>query len=1235
MWTDYTSASMLSSHSCDGNKFQWYSSADNISSTGSASAVSNSTSDSSNGSISTTGSDNSGLSTAATVGIICGCVLLLVCIGMCIFYRRRPTRKQGKLTATLISNDTSTRGQNGLWNDDLITAKRIPRDKVKMKKLISRGANGEVYSGVFNGKQVAVKMLLSEAREDLEQVTDLLTEAKMMASMHHPHIITFIGVAWDSLSDLCVVLELMDGDLRTLLNKYERSNVPVGVDRPKAIVALHVCHALTYLHSLMPPVLHRDLKSRNILLNETMEAKLTDFGASRERLRRTMTAGVGTSLWMAPEVMLGEKYDVKADMFSFGVVLSELDTHKLPYTNVKQTSDGHLMADASLLQKIATGEVQVEFSYSSPPSLVELGVACVAVDPNERPTKIFLGWLLHFSFGKEKAKSTGRKTTLPIYRKCLWNDDVIVANRIQRRAFGEVYLGKFNRKPVAVKMLIIATRAMNDLLAEAKMIVTMDHPNIISLVGVAWDSLSDLCLVLEYVDGGDLRSLLDKYLKSRELVGMNKLKATIALNICHALTYLHSLNPPIVHRDLKERPDHTMTAGVGTSLWMAPEVMLGHKYNEKQTFSRLLDLHRMPYAHAMEQKDKDSDIMTEAALLQKIATRAVHVKFSVETPKSLVELGQACVSIKPEDRPSAAEALYKLHILLAKWTMRRLILATLLLVVTTIWSPIAATTYAIDEFYATSTCSGTPDVVRALESTECSSATCAVNSDYDIATRSCEEDYLGAIRDKFGDSQYVLQVIYTDASCETFSYAVGYRVTGTSSDTATCELGYNVTTSSVYIEYFAFTATLDEDGSAQLGFFLTSDCSVTSSSGSTTDIGGVSVATGTIESASCGPVDYSSYMYDKTGYTRWYSSHTYDDGGLSTGAIIGIVCGAVVFVLLLVAAGIIFYRRKNKSKKGGQWTTTLPSGDVTSLEAAMSGQTGLWNDNVITAKRVPRDKVKVKKLLSRGAYGEVYTGVFNGQQVAVKMLLASTRGNLQHVTDFLTEAKLTASMDHPHIVTFVGVAWDSLSDLCVILEFMDGGDLRSLLNKYEATKHPVGVDREKATIALHVCHALTYLHSLMPPVIHRDLKSRNILLNKGMEAKLTDFGISKERLDQTMTAGVGTSLWMAPEVMLGEKYDVKADIFSFGVVLSELDVHTLPYAQAKQRSLETNGRKMADATLLQKITAGEVRVDFSDASPQAMVELGSACIAVDPADRPTAAEALYRIQVIISQELSG
>ncbi|KAJ8578954.1 hypothetical protein ON010_g238 [Phytophthora cinnamomi] len=238
---------------------------------------------------------------------------------------------------------------------------------------------------------------------------------------------------------------------------------------------------------------------------------------------------------------------------------------------------------------------------------------------------------------------------------------------------------------------------------------------------------------------------------------------------------------------------------------------------------------------------------------------------------------------------------------------------------------------------------------------------------------------------------------------------------------------------------------------------------------------------------------------------------------------------------------------------------------------------------------------------------------------------------LPHVMGFLAEANMTASMDHPHIVKLIGVSWDSLSDLCVVLELMDGGDLRAMLNTYEMSNHPVGFDRKKATIALQICHALTYLHSLMPPVIHRDLKSRNILLNRAMDAKLTDFGISRERLDQTMTAGVGTSLWMAPEVMLGERYDVKADMFSFGIVLSELDNHALPYTQARQRTQDNDGHPMPDASLLQKITTGSVRIAFSGSSPSSVVELGLACVSIEPDNRPTAAEALYRLQVVLSQ----
>jgi len=168
---------------------------------------------------------------------------------------------------------------------------------------------------------------------------------------------------------------------------------------------------------------------------------------------------------------------------------------------------------------------------------------------------------------------------------------------------------------------------------------------------------------------------------------------------------------------------------------------------------------------------------------------------------------------------------------------------------------------------------------------------------------------------------------------------------------------------------------------------------------------------------------------------------------------------------------------------------TTMSSDPNSLDVAPHGLGGLWDDEVITTARVPREKVVVQRLISRGAYGEVYAGTFNGHMVAIKMLLRGNRKSIRHLNAFLAEVKRTAVLDHPRIVRLVGVAWDSLTDLCAALEYVEGGDLRAFLDKLQVQGQRRGFDRGKVAIALHVAHALTYLHSLEMPMIHRDLKS--------------------------------------------------------------------------------------------------------------------------------------------------
>lgn len=421
---------------------------------------------------------------------------------------------------------------------------------------------------------------------------------------------------------------------------------------------------------------------------------------------------------------------------------------------------------------------------------------------------------------------------------------------------------------------------------------------------------------------------------------------------------------------------------------------------------------------------------------------------------------------------------------------------------------------------------------------------------------------------------------------------------------------------------------------------------------------GSASATGFVESSSSST---SSTIRD-SGSDKAISSEVVGEGAQSISAetIVGITLGALATCIIMVIALIVIRRRRqNKSSMASDFyamesnegespcqrkssssmpqpnnyqETTATTSKSTATHSSHGTESkpsqrpggGIWEDPLIIAARVPFGRIKIGDLLGKGAYGEVYRGKFHNQQVAIKRLLPDTRKNMTHIESFLTEIKLLASLEHPHVVQFVGVAWDSLLDLMCLTEFMDGGDLRSLLMHYEDTNHEEGFDLEKTGIALEVAHALTYLHSLKPMVLHRDLKSRNILLTNSLQAKLTDFGISRAWTDRTMTAGVGSMLWMAPEVMMGTHYDEKADVFSLGVVMSELDTHQLPYSNTKDAR---SGALLPGMAVLQLVSSGRLTVKLSDKLIPSMRALIEKCVSVNPEDRPTAAQVLYELQL--------
>eukprot|EP00250_Pteridium_aquilinum_P009803 c18948_g2_i1 orf=854-2389(+) len=207
----------------------------------------------------------------------------------------------------------------------------IEWDSLTVAEQVGQGSCGTVYRGFWIGSDVAIKVF-SEQEYTMELLEDFRKEVLIMKRLRHPNVVLFMG-AVISLEHLSIVTEFLPrGSLFRLLHR----NTP-GLDwRRRVRMALDVARGMNYLHHMNPPIVHRDLKSSNLLVDKNWTVKVADFGLSRlkhETYLRTVS-GRGTPQWMAPEVLRNELSNEKSDVYSFGVVLWELATEQVPWTNL-------------------------------------------------------------------------------------------------------------------------------------------------------------------------------------------------------------------------------------------------------------------------------------------------------------------------------------------------------------------------------------------------------------------------------------------------------------------------------------------------------------------------------------------------------------------------------------------------------------------------------------------------------------------------------------------------------------------------------------------------------------------------------------------------------------------------------------------------------------------------------------------------------------------------------------
>ncbi|KAF9686665.1 hypothetical protein SADUNF_Sadunf02G0013000 [Salix dunnii] len=288
-----------------------------------------------------------------------------------------PVAEQDQIGISLFSNHMNIPA-------DSIDVWEIDAHQLLFEKKIATGSSGDLYKGTFCSQDVAIKVLRGEHLDDKLQ-REFYQEVLIMRKVRHKNIVQFIG-SCNRPPSLCIVTEFMSGgSMYDFLHKQKgslnlQSLLRVAIDVSKGMNCLHQNH-----------IIHRDLKSANLLMDENGVVKVADFGVARVQDQSgVMTAETGTYRWMAPEISLTyaplvfdaykviehELYDHKADVFSFGIVLWELLTGKLPYEHLSP-----LQAAVGVLQQ----GLRPSIPSHSHPELADLLKRCWQREPFLRP----------------------------------------------------------------------------------------------------------------------------------------------------------------------------------------------------------------------------------------------------------------------------------------------------------------------------------------------------------------------------------------------------------------------------------------------------------------------------------------------------------------------------------------------------------------------------------------------------------------------------------------------------------------------------------------------------------------------------------------------------------------------------------------------------------------------------------------------------------------------------------
>uniref|UniRef100_H3GM04 Protein kinase domain-containing protein n=1 Tax=Phytophthora ramorum TaxID=164328 RepID=H3GM04_PHYRM len=1029
-----------------------------------------------------------------------------------------------------------------IWNDPELLSLQVRAVDVKDMKQLGSGAFAMVWLVRYRDSQLLASKRLRPERRTKRHTATFIEEIKLIAQFDHPNLVNFVGAAWTIESDLQALMEYMEGgDLRQYLADPD---TPVGWTNRKFDIAIGIIEALVYLHSFVPQLVHRDLKSKNVLLSSDFQAKLSDFGASRFRsVENTMTGGVGTGRWLAPEVIRGDTdYGSAADIYSFGALLTELDTNKIPYSNAKG-SNGKILSDMTILHRVATGKLHPQLESDCSPALRDLVERCFTEDQSQRPAAPIIA---HFSTSGKKGCSVMMRVLAAVglywmFRaemvsgECAGGSTTLTTESCSACDDYDLCLGFTSASSCSGSGCVTDGDCTYECLAVDETSTTL----IVLVVFGDYESTEEVAARAsgDYDDAELSGSGYSDYTSTWPWVSNDQVATIDTVTLSSAVTtFMISGGNSSMEYPKSKVADVTLGPDLISSDSSVTQVVL-HNLNLENQVDSLADL----------------------------------LPSSVKT----LNIGNGLI----QSFPTALSGISSLQELY------------------------------MDLNYVTSV--NSTEVIDALT--------------YLFTAVFPNLEYLYLTGNSFSSMRFTQSEI---------DFLDNLTVLGLDSTDFSVELHCDESKKTVVHDV---TVCLSEE----------SDAGTASTSTASTSTDATSTA-----STSTDPTSSSSTGSGLTGTTTSSESSS----SVSVGAIVGIVCGVVA--VLAIGIGLFVYcRRQKKAQRDKLMETDELAGNFhasnddgrnreqtyagsTTSGASMSiptrGSRGapaavgsmdsaaflsLWNDPELLSFQVRADDIEDIRQLGSGAYATVWLVRYRESQLLASKRMRPELRSKQRTSAFVEEIKLVASFEHPNLVKFIGAAWTIESDLQALLEYMDGGDLRDYLASANA---PLDWTPEKFDIALGVVEALVYLHSFLPPLVHRDLKSRNVLLSSTLQAKLSDFGTSRFRSEEnTMTVGVGTGRWLAPEVITGDtNYGPPADIYSYGVLLTELDTNEIPYSSARG----ANDQALSDMAILHQVATAKLRPVVGNRCPPPLRDLVDRCLVHDPSKRPTGTVIAYELR---------